>query len=150
MASVPRWKVRAVGGFAVGVSVCIIYWLSGYVGRDVWFTSSISNAMVNAKTWLWPTAVLDGIFRDTTPQVTVAILFAINGLTYAVISLALFAFRGRPAFHIALALGVLVAVTYFNTVLMAAFSWLGLSIVLAGLLALVLIDVKPSLNSRAT
>ena len=125
--------IRAIAGFALGVFVCVVYWMTGGIPREVWFDSLGTDQFIKSKMWFWPSAVLDVVFRETRPQVAAVVLYAINGLTYLVISVGLFALRGRPWLYVLLSVIVLGTLAWFNASVMQTFSWLWFLVVVAAL-----------------
>ena len=128
-----QWVGRALIGFALGVIVCLAYWLTGSVPRDTWFNPQSTDEFIKSKTWLWPSAVLDVLFREMQPSVAAVALYALNGLTYMVISLGLLALRDRRVPYVIFALAVLAFLAWFNAAVMQNFSWVWLIVVAAGL-----------------
>jgi hypothetical protein len=147
MQSGSAWMVRALAGFSIGLAICAMYWSFGFVPRETWLSSPIANSMVQAKGWVWPTALLDGVFRDVGPGSAVAILYALNGLTYAAISVASSILRTRPALYVPFMLAVLGILIWFNMSVLQAFSWLGFLVVLIGLILLGILDLRSSKKS---
>jgi hypothetical protein len=139
--------VRALAGFGIGLAICIVYWSFGFVSRETWLSSPIASSMVQAKGWIWPTALLDVVFRDVGPGTTVAILYGLNGLTYAAISAGSSILRTRPALYVLFMVVVLVVLVWFNVSVLQAFSWLGFVVVLIGLILLAILDLRSSKRS---
>ena len=139
-----RWIVRALGGFVLGVLVCLAYWLTSGVPRETWFSPNGTDEFIKSKTWLWPTAVLDVVFREMQPNIAAATLYALNGLTYMAISLGLLILRDRRVPYVLFAVAVLGALAWFNATVMQSFSWLWLIVVAAVLGAIGCWDLRSS------
>jgi hypothetical protein len=139
-----RWIARALVGFALGVIVCLAYWLTGGVPRETWFNPQGTDEFIKSKTWLWPSAVLDVVFREMQPSVAAATLYALNGLTYMAISLGLLVLRDRRVPYVLFAVAVLGVLAWFNAAVMQSFSWLWLIVVAAGLGAIGYWDLRSS------
>lgn len=137
-----KLNLRAALGFALGIFVCIIYWMTRGVSREVWFDPHRTNEFINSKMWFWPTAVLDVAIRETRPNIAAVILYAINGITYMIISAGLFVVRGRPRLYVALSAAILVAITWFNASVMQTFSWIWFVAVAGALGILAFSDLK--------
>ena len=118
-----RLAWRALWGFGIGILVCLVYWMTGLVPRDTWFDAASSDVFIRSKMWFWPGAVLDVVFREVRPAIAAGILYAINGLMYAAISLLLLALRDRFLFYLLACIAVLGSITWFNVVVMDTFSW---------------------------
>ena len=92
--------------------------------------------------WFWPTAILDVAFRETRPSIAAVLLYAINGITYMIVSAGLFVVRGRPRLYVALSAAILVALTWFNASVMQTFSWIWFAVVAGALGILAFSDLK--------
>ena len=125
--------IRAIAGFALGVFVCIVYWMTGGIPREAWFDPQGTDQLIKSKMWFWPSAILDVVFREAQPHVAAVALYAINGLTYLAISVGLFALRDRPGSYLLLSVTVLGALAWFNASVMQTFSWLWFLVVIAAL-----------------
>lgn len=133
---------RALFGFALGVMICVSYWVSGFIPREIWFNSQTGRVLIQGQTWYWPTAIFGVVFREDNPQVAMAILYAMNGLTYSAISVALFALRSNTALYLLLSVSILSVLTWFNVSIMQDFSWLWFSVAFLGLASLGFFDLR--------
>lgn len=138
------WAARALVGFALGVLICVAYWLTGSVPRETWFNSQGTDEFIKSKMWLWPSAVLDVLFREVQPSVAAASLYVINGLTYMVISLGLLLLRDRRIPYVLFAVAILGGLAWFNAAVMQTFSWVWLIVVGAALAAIGYWDLRAS------
>jgi len=125
---------RSVQGLVAGVAVCLLYWLSGLVPREMWFGSTVGAELIQAKGWLWPAAILDAALGQFDPWFVAVVLYAMNGLTYAAVALGFLVVRASVAAYCSLAFAVLLALGWFNVSVLHAFSWLGFVLILAGLI----------------
>jgi hypothetical protein len=148
MHSPSTWPARALAGFTIGFAVCLMYWSFGFIPRETWLSSPIANSMVQAKGWIWPTALLDVVFRDVGSGASVAILYALNGLMYAVISVGSSMLRLRPVLYVSFLGAVLGLLSWFNISVLQTFSWLGFFVVLMGLILLAILDLCSPMKSK--
>jgi hypothetical protein len=142
MRSASTWLGRTLAGFGIGLAICVMYWSFGFIPRETWLSSPIASSMVQAKGWIWPTALLDVVFRDAGSGAAVAILYSLNGLTYAVISAGSSILRARPALYVSFMAAVLGLLIWYNISVLQAFSWLGFLVVLIGLILLAIVDLR--------
>jgi len=127
------WFSRVLIGFAVGLGICLVYLLSAYLLREVWWTSPVAASLRHARLWVWPSAMLDVVFREMSPLAITVILCVINGLTYAVVASALVTVRGRLWLYALLVALVLGFAIWLNVNVYESFSWLGFLMIVVGL-----------------
>lgn len=120
-------------GFAIGVGICVIYWIFGFIPREIWFGSPVTATLITGQTWVWPTATLGVLFRDLNIVLGVIAMYSLNGLVYGLISTSLFVAKRNPIVYVLLALTVLSLIAWFNVAIMQTFSWVWLIVVSAGL-----------------
>ncbi len=120
------WHERAMCGFAIGVAVCLAYWAIGGVPRDFWFDHRGTDELVRSKFWLWPTAVLDVVFRESPHAVAAIALYSLNGLTYAAVSLSLHLLRRHWVLYALVSMALVGALAWFNVAILDNFSWIWL------------------------
>jgi hypothetical protein len=142
MQSAKKLLRRALFGFVVGVVICVCYWVSGLIPREIWFNSQTGRFLIQGQSWFWPTAILGVVFREEDPRIAIAILYAMNGLTYSAISVALFALRSNTALYLMMSVSILSMLTWFNVSIMQDFSWLGFSVALLGLVSIGFVDLR--------
>ena len=142
MPSVRKLVNRAIFGFVLGVVICISYWVFGFIPREIWFSSQMGSYLIQGQSWFWPTAILGVVFREMDQWPAVAILYALNGLTYAAISAGLFVMRSTRTLYVVLSASILSVLTWFNISIMQDFSWIGFSMTLLGLVAIGFFDLR--------
>lgn len=136
------WLARALGGFFIGVVVCLTYWASGAIPRDLWFDQSGTDELIRSKLWLWPSAVLDVLLRDVPQAVAAIALYSLNGLTYAGISVSLYLLRRNWIAYAIVSIVFVGLLTWFNVAMLENFSWLWLAAVCVTLGAVASRDLR--------
>lgn len=124
------------------MSVCLTYWLTGFVPREVWFGSLIGSELIQAKGWIWPTAIFDAVTLKLEPWVAALILYGLNGVTYSAIAIGLLAVRVSILAYCILALMIVLILGWYNVAVLQSFSWLGLILVISSLISIAIHDLK--------
>lgn len=137
---------RAAWGFLIGVSVLIVYWLFGFLPREIWFGSWVGGIAISLKGWLWPS----GILTIGPHSVQYVLWFwLVNGLTYAILSAVLFVLRSRLIAYLLVLAATLALLLWLNG-MWDAYSWISFSFVLAVLLVLAWHDLRLADKLTAT
>jgi hypothetical protein len=133
---------RLLIGFVIGIAVCVAYWMFGFIPRETWFTSQWTHVLIIGQTWLWPTAALGDMFRNTNTLIAMLATYSMNGAMYALVSWTLLVSRERVVLYAAASLTTLAAVTWFNAAVMDLFSWFWFIAIAALLLVLGVCDLR--------
>lgn len=129
---------RAMWGFLIGVLVCVAYWLSGFIPREIWYNSWAGSVAISLHAWLWPF----GIFTiGPRSEQYVLLFYIVNGLTYAILSAALFVLRFRPAAYLSVIAATLTFLSWLDG-LWDAHSWISFALVLVFLFVLAWHDLR--------